>query len=433
MVTEACQALRRNRQHYLVTRSTANLIQILSDLAAGWRESQDPFRQLALRHGPAATGFSEATLRRGLDTFFGRLIAEGLRALIEQDLGHLERLERFVASEPEHASRRTGLATGPELLVHITAGNVPVPALLSMVTGFLLKSAQFVKCASGASFLPRLFAHSLYAVEPKLASCIEIAEWRGGMPSAEDVLFAEADGVTATGSDETLASLQARVPARTRFAGYGHCVSFGYVSRDVLSRSEAKQVAARAASDTAAWDQHGCLSPHVFYVEEGGSMSPSQFAEILAAALAQLETIEPRGPLSPADAAAITSRRSLYEVRSAASPDTRLWRSEGSTAWTVVYESDPLFQVSCLNRFVYVKAVKTVEEVLHAATAVEHRVSTVGLAACGERARELALALARWGASRICPIGHMQDPPLAWRHDGRPVLAELIHWTDCEH
>jgi len=161
--------------------------------------------------------------------------------------------------------------------------------------------------------------HSLYAVEPKLGSCLELAEWPGGTPSLEDTLFAEADGVTATGTEETLASLRTRLPARVRLVGYGHRVSFGYVSRDVLSRSEARQIAARAASDVAAWDQHGCLSPHLFYVEEGGSVSPSQFAEFLTSAMARLETSEPRGTVSAADAVAITSRRNLYEVRAAAS------------------------------------------------------------------------------------------------------------------
>ena len=433
MIREACQTLRRNREQYLAPRPTSRLIETLGDLAANWLEPHDPFRQLALQHGPAATGLSEATLRRGLDAFFRRMTAEGLRTLIDQDLGHLDRLDRFVATESEQASQRTSLASGPELLVHITAGNLPIPAIVSLVTGVLVKSAQFAKCAVGSSFLPRLFAHSLYAVEPKLASCLELAEWPGGTPSLEESLFAEADGVTATGTEETLASIRTRLPARVRFIGHGHRVSFGYVSRDMLSRSEAKQIAAHAAGDVAAWDQHGCLSPHLFYVEEGGSVPPHQFAEFLALALAQLETREPRGKVSAADAAAITSRRNLFEVRAAASGDTQLWRSEGSTAWTVIYEADPLFQLSCLNRFVYVKAVKGVDDALHAATAVEHQVSTVGLAACGERARELTLALARWGASRICPIGHMQDPPLAWRHDGRPALAELITWTDWEH
>jgi hypothetical protein len=59
-------------------------------------------------------------------------------------------------------------------------------------------------------------------------------------------------------------------------------------------------------------------------------------------------------------------------------------------------------------------------------------VSTVGLAASDEIARELALTLARWGVTRICPIGQMQNPPLTWRHDGRPALGDLVRWTDYE-
>ena len=50
-----------------------------------------------------------------------------------------------------------------------------------------------------------------------------------------------------------------------------------------------------------------------------------------------------------------------------------LWQSRNSTAWTVVYEADPRFQVSCLNRFIYVKGVKDLTEALHCADAVTEK------------------------------------------------------------
>ena len=59
-------------------------------------------------------------------------------------------------------------------------------------------------------------------------------------------------------------------------------------------------------------------------------------------------------------------------------------------------------------------------------------VSTVAVAAPDDRLDALAVRLARWGASRICPVGRMQDPPVAWRHDGRPALGDLVTWTDLE-
>ena len=217
-----------------------------------------------------------------------------------------------------------------------------------------------------------------------------------------------------------------------RFLAYGNRVSFGYVASAVLSGLKARRVAERAAADVVAWNQLGCLSPHVFYVQDGGAVSPEQFAELLAEKLARREETEPRGELPVEVAAAIASRRTLYEVRAAHSPETRHWRSQGSTAWTVVYEADPRFQVSCLNRFIYVKGVKALTEALQSADSVRGKVSTVGLAAPEPEAQELVIELARWGVTRVCPLGRMQQPPLTWRHDGRPALGDLVRWTDWE-
>jgi hypothetical protein len=432
IVRDACETLKRNRSQFLASRPTREMIELVAEVAARWLEPNDPFRQCALDQGPDATGFSAPTLERGLDAFFQRLTTEALRTLLIQELGHMDRLDRFVEAEPERVTQRRALACGPDLLVHVTAGNLPVSALLSIVLGLLTRSAQFVKCASGQSLIPRLFAHSLYAIEPKIGSCLEIAEWPGGAIPLEEALFAQAQCVTATGTDETLAKLQARLPSQVRFVGYGHRVSFGYLTREVLGRAEARELAIAAARDVAAWDQVGCLSPHLYYVETGGSVSPDEFAELVAIELGKLEQTVPRGRISTEAAALIALHRAVYEIRAAQSMETRLWQSLGSTAWTVVWENDPRFQISCLHRFVYIKPVASLDEALHASATIEGKVSTVALAASGSRAQDLAIALARWGVSRVCPPGRMQAPPLVWRHDGRPPLGDLVTWTDYE-
>ncbi len=153
----------------------------------------------------------------------------------------------------------------------------------------------------------------------------------------------------------------------------------------------------------------------------------------MADELERREQIEPRGELSTEHAAAIATRRGIYEVRAAHSPGTtRHWCSKDSTAWTVVYEADAHFQMSCLNRFVYVKAVADLTALLQGADDIRGKVSTVGIAVPEDKAPEIATQLARWGATRICPLGQMQNPPLTWRHDGRPALGDLITWTDVE-
>jgi len=432
IIEQACLSLKSNRRQFLAERDTASLVATLAGVADDWLDPDNPFRRRALEEGPSASGFSRATLAAGLDAFFGSLTRENLLALVRQDLGPVESLERLAAPDPEPHSDRLALAHGPELLVHITGGRLPNPALMSLVIGLLARSAQFMKCASGTALLPRLFAHSLREVEPKLGACVEIAEWKGGHRGLETALWAAADCVTATGSDDTLAAIRRHLPAAVRFLGYGTRLSFGYVAHEALSHLTLSKVVAAAARDVAAWDQLGCLSPHAIYVETGGRHPPERFAELLAAELAVLEREAPRGPLPAAEAATIAAHRAVYELRTAHSPDTQLWRSPDSTAWTVVFEANPRFRVSCLNRFIYVKAVADVEEALQGVDEWRGRISTVGLGAHGPREHALALRLARWGVGRICPLGRMQAPAPAWRHDGRPALGDLVTWTDWE-
>lgn len=429
VLREACLTLKRNRAHYLAGRTTEEIIRVLCRVADNWLDAEYPIRKLALAEGPAKTGFGRATIERGLDNFFKQFTRENFFALLAQELGDVRRLDEFVAAPGE---TRAALASGPELLVHIAAGNIPNPTLMSITLGLLARSAQFVKCGSGAAFLPRLFAHSIHEADGKLGASLEIAEWRSAEAALADTIFAEADCVTATGSDETLAAIRAKLPVRTRFLGYGHQLSFGFVAAEVLSGRSAKKTISGAADDVVAWNQSGCLSPHVVCAQRGGEITPEDFARLLAEELERRETGEPRGEVAKETAATIASRRAIYEVRAAHSADTQLWCSKDSTAWTVVFENDPRFQLSCLNRFIYVKAVRDLTEALHGADSVRGKVSTVGLAADAPKQIELASALARWGVTRVCPIGQMQNPPLTWRHDGRPALGDLVTWTDFE-
>ena len=454
MITAACETLKRNREKYLAPRKMEELIQILCEVAAGWLEPNNKFRRLALdslrsaglRHGSMLAtsnepcreagaplpGFSAATVARGLDDFFRQFTPENFQALLAQDLGETV-APADSAGGIRHPSRVTRhFWHGPQLLVHVAAGQIPNPALLSLTLGLLTRSAQFMKCASGASFLPRLYAHSIYEADHKLGACLELAEWRGGNVALEAALLAEADCLTATGSDESLAAIRPRVPPNVRFLGYGQRVSFGFVTREALRDELMAELVARVADDVVAWDQTGCLSPHVIYAEERGAVESDNFAQLLAVELMSREAAAPRGTISVEEAAAIASRRTIYETLALHRGDVKIWQSQNSTAWTVVFEHETRFHLSPLNRFIFVKPVPGLAAVFPGVDELKGKVSTVGVAAPPERLKELAPQLARWGVTRICPVGQMQNPPLTWRHDGRPALGDLVTWTDVE-
>lgn len=429
LITEACLTLRRNRIEHLAKRPTEEILQLVDELGRLWRDPNYRFRKEAA--SSPSSGFTRQTLEAGLDDFFRDMTYAQLKEFLVGELGDDRRLDAFSSVPAPRGRSRMLFCRGPELIAHICPANLPLPALMSMICGLLVRSAQFVKCASGASLIPRLFAHSIHELDHKLASCLEVACWPGGSIPLEQALFAEADCVTATGSDDAIAAIRERLPGRVRFLGYGSRVSLGFVTAPALSQGGAARLAGDAARDVAAWDQRGCLSPHAFFVETGGAVSPEGFAELLSSALATLEASQPRSPLSTPQAAAIADRRALYQLRAANSAGTRVWSSPDSTAWTVVFESDASFQLSCQDRFVYVKPVKDLGELLAVLEPVRERIACVGLAA-DSSAPHSALDLARWGVPRICPLGRMQQPPLAWPRDGRPALADLVTWSEWE-
>ena len=437
MITEACQTLKRNREQYLAARSTDGMVKILERSGGKLAATGQFLPQARAGTWPGENRLSRARLGEGPGQFLPATHARKFPRAAATGIRRAGGLTSDVVSCDEgnnpHSSLAIVICAARNFSSTSPRATFRIPTLTSIVFGLLTRSAQFVKCASGSSFLPRMFAHSIYDADPKLGACLEIAEWRGGNAALESALFAEADCVTATGSDETLAAIRAQLPVKTRFLGYGHRVSFGFVAGEVLHGSRAKKIVAAAADDVVAWNQLGCLSPHVIYVEAGGEVSPEKFAELLADELERREQTEPRGELAAEHAAAIASRRGIYEVRAAHSPETtRHWCSKNSTAWTVVFEADTRFQMSCLNRFIYVKAVADLTAALQGADEIRGKVSTVGIAAPEEKTDEIAAQLARWGATRVCPLGQMQNPPLTWRHDGRPALGDLVTWTDLE-
>ena len=226
--------------------------------------------------------------------------------------------------------------------------------------------------------------------------------------------------------------IQRRVPAATRFVAYGHKLSFGVIGREALGREQAARTARQAAYGVSVFDQQGCVSPHLLYVERGGAVSPRAFAALLAEGMAEVHAELPRGPLPFADSAAIRQLRGTYECRQLTDDRVLLLCSEPGTAWTVIYEEDAPFLASCLNRTVRVHPVDDIAEVVTRLRPVRSYLQTAGVAVPAARLVGLADSLGRLGVTRLCALNGMPWPALTWHHDGRGNLLDLVRWTDIE-
>ena len=154
--------------------------------------------------------------------------------------------------------------------------------------------------------------------------------------------------------------------------------------------------------------------------------------ERLGASMAVFERGMPRGRLRPEETAAIRKARTEAELRLLRDEPVRLFASEGGSAWTVIYDDDPGFAVSCLNRVVRVKPVTDVAELPGLLRPLSRHLQSVGTALSPERLARLAGALAPIGVCRLCPVGQMPHPPLAWHHDGGHSLLPLLRWVAIE-
>lgn len=422
---EHVRSLARNltdaRERHLAHRPVADIVDAIDAAAARLRTG--PLRETAEAVVPATARYSHAMTHLVLDRMSADWTGPALRRLLDAELGDSTVLDRFV---PDPAADRQVHARGPDLAFHVFAGNVPGVAVTAAIRSLVVRAATLAKTAADEPLLPVLFAHALADVDAGLGDCIAVTYWPGTRDDLNAAAAGEADAIVVYGGDEAAGALHRMARPAARFVLHGPRVSFGMVGREADAGT-----ADRVARATAIFDQHGCVSPHVVYVEQGGETLPEAFAEKVATALDAMEAELPRGPISTTEAAAIQQARGAAEFRQLAGRRTRVFAAAG-TQFTVIFDDDATFTPSCLNRTLWVKPVPDLQDVPAFLRPVRRFLQSAAIAGAGDRLQPLALQLADLGVARITDFEHLPWPPAEWHHDGRGPLRELLRWSDLD-
>jgi len=419
-VRRLADGLRQARDRELARRPVADIVAAIDHAAASLTEGA--LRRQVDDALPAVARYSPPMARLVMERMSADWRAPALDGLLKAELGDPAVLDRFVA---DAAGRRVH-ATGPALAFHVFAGNVPGVAITAAVRSLLVRAATLAKTASDEPLLPALFARALAAADPGLGRCIAVTYWPGGRDDLNAAAAGAADAVVVYGGEEAVRTLRGMTAPDQRFVAHGPRVSFGLVGREADHTT-----AARVARATAVFDQHGCVSPHVVYVEDEGRVSPEGFAEEVAQRLEAIEAELPRGPGTPAEAAAIHQVRGGAEFRELAGAGVKLFAA-ARTRSTVIFDPDPAFALSCLNRTLWIKRVGDLQEVAGHVEPFRRFLQSAAIAGAGARTQDLGIQLARVGVARITDFDRLPWPPASWHHDGRGPLRELLRWTDLE-
>ncbi len=301
----------------------------------------EPLLELALESIPVYTGYSRAMIALNLNalSFFA---LESMRAAMRQTISWQEAkswqrlqdmpgrlcftpatISGFLRAKLPFGRYRAlfGKPHPPEHVLGFAAGNVPGTALLitflAMATSQVSGKAPMVIIRNSRQepIFSSLVLHAIEEVAPELVASVAVLIWDYADKELQRKLMRRADLVLAAASDETIAQLRAQTQdvsllrkskAPLVFHPHGHKVSFSVIGKEMVDTSRAAPnapvpmleiVALLAALDSVLWDQHGCLSSRLHFIEVGGLPGdPARaYADKLTQHMRTLATLLPRG------------------------------------------------------------------------------------------------------------------------------------------
>lgn len=426
------------RQEYLRTHDIPAVLDTIDTVNALWRDPAYHGRKTAREVLPAVTGFSIEMIESwGFDFFFDILKKENL------PLAGKRQAQEYTVFSPcgdglvkaygkPHVTHSN---YEPQVIGHICAGNILGLAAFEMVMDKLVDAATWVKVPTEEPVFGALYAKSIEEVDPELAHSIAVLPFGSENAFVQDFLFSQSDLVRATGGEHARRSLtELAEKHQVPLAGHWHKFSFMVIARDFLSK-QVSEIAELASLDVCAWDQQGCFSPQEIYVETGGSVSPKEFAGLLAVEMEKTTRALPKGTNS--GKMQVLDGYYQYFTKETMGEPVKIFPSK-THEWLVIYdEKNQNCEPSSLYRMIRVKPVIDIMDLPQKVKPLGAFLQTVGVAIPQNRLLAFADAMGAVGVTNIRTISSMTLQK-AWEPwDGRFPLQELfehdgVHWTSID-
>jgi hypothetical protein len=309
---------------------------------------------------------------------------------------------------------------GPAVALHILAGNTALLAWSSLARALLVEAASIIRIPRGSPEVAawtRLFTSRLNAADPELAGLVALAFWSSSDLSTTSEHCSIADIVLVYGSDETVAQIAGVSPKPVRFVGYGNRISFGMIMED----ADLDRAAAGTALDMTIFDQQGCLSPQMVFVE-GAADRASRFCILLADHLAGMKHLIPGRTQD--DAAAIRDAAALTRFEAGVVVHT-----DPSMRYTIVQhpqqpERIPLARgvVHVIESRSWLDSLQVIRELGLAGSIQGVSLGAPNFEVACKKMRELD----DFWVGYVCEPGRLQTPPFGWRENCLPVLRSFF-------
>lgn len=393
-------------------------------------DSGDPVRKEIMAVMPRQISFSPEMIEAGLDAICAILDYDNLIKRLEVDLDDARYMDEFTW----HDRFRGFFRAMPQGVVsHVSAGNVFVSAVDTLVQGIMTKNVNILKMSSFDPVFPLLFARLLEECDPEAVICpyLALVPFKGGDGEIEKIIKEESDVVIVYGGREVVEVYRQGRGLHTREVEFGPKYSLAVLDRDALAECDSDEVACQVARDFTMWEQAACSSPHAVFIR--GEEEARRFARSLQRAFERLAVEFPFPDISIHEKTEITRTRELARVECALGNSELLIPGIDDQSWTIILEKEPCFKVSCQHRTAYVVTVNDDQELYDALAGYGKYIQSVGVLAGSKRLFELSDRLVGLGADRVTEIGRMHRRKHGTPHDGTRGLSELVRWASIGH
>jgi hypothetical protein len=230
--------------------SSEETVEALSNLTNIWLTKSHPKRKKIVQEIAQAGIFSHGSIEAGLDRTF-------------QVLTSFETKKRV---DPSH------------LHVEISAGNLPVTGVFGFYRSLLTGSASIHRISSRGGNLLQYLWEDLKEIHPQLSKRIVIVQTDSENEEQTRKLLSEASSLSIQGDDETIERILNLAPPNVPIEKAGDRYSAIWI-QDPKSLTD--EMYGKMAEDFFIWEQLGCRSPQIVYVENDFQ----DFVDLLCSAL----------------------------------------------------------------------------------------------------------------------------------------------------
>jgi hypothetical protein len=357
-----------------------------------------------------------------------------LEARVERTIGsnYLDSWVPQAASGP--ASTVRVRAVGSRQL-HITAGNVPVVAPQTVISGALTKSDCLIKAPSNDPLTASAVVRTMIEMDPDhpVTKHLAVAYWKGGdsFMDSEIIRTSRIDKITAWGGHASMQHIQKYLVPGLDLVSMNPKFSLSLVGTEAFETAAAMQEAATGVAIAAGrFNQTACASTRVVYVESGTDDASIErliaFGELVYEAFQNLPDYF--STPAPSANAALEAEMRAIELE-----DDFYWVKGDTIKGGVIvsrFEDRVDFAGELNNRVVNIVPLADLTAMLGT---IDDQSQTIGVYPTSLRMR-LRDQLAIRGAQRMLPLstvlidaveaGAVASVP----HDGNETMRRMVRW-----